>query len=51
MSASYQLIDLAKDVGLPVVATNNVHYCEVGEYKIKELLVYSHNGTADYCQL
>jgi len=38
MIDSYRLADFAKDEGLPVVATNNVHYSEVKEYRIKELL-------------
>jgi len=35
---SYQLASFAKEEGLPIVATNNVHYAELKEYKIKELL-------------
>jgi error-prone DNA polymerase len=35
---SYNLASFAKEVSIPVVATNNVHYCEVGGYRIKELL-------------
>jgi len=35
---SYRLADLAADEGIPVVATNNVHYAEMGEYAVKELL-------------
>jgi len=38
MSSSYTLAKFAKEVNIPVVATNNVHYCKPGEYKIKELL-------------
>jgi len=38
MPATYQLAELTKEIGLPIVATNNVHYCEVGEYEIKEML-------------
>ena len=35
---SYRLANLARGEGLPVVATNNVHYAETEEYAIKELL-------------
>jgi error-prone DNA polymerase len=35
---SYQLASFAKEEGLPVVATNNVHYAELKRYRIKELL-------------
>lgn len=38
MSPSYALANFAKGINTPVVATNNVHYCKAGEYKIKELL-------------
>ncbi len=38
MLASYRLASFAEEEGLPVVATNDVHYAEVEEYKIKELL-------------
>jgi DNA polymerase III alpha subunit len=38
MSSSYALANFAKEINTPVVATNNVHYCKAGEYKIKELL-------------
>jgi len=37
-SDSYRLANFAKEEGIPVVATNNVHYAEVREYKVKELL-------------
>jgi error-prone DNA polymerase len=37
-SKSYQLASFAKDYNLPVVATNNVHYTEMKQYRIKELL-------------
>lgn len=35
---SYQLVSFAKEEGLLVVATNNVHYAELKRYRIKELL-------------
>ncbi|MFC2062762.1 DNA polymerase III subunit alpha [Chloroflexota bacterium] len=35
---SYRLADFAEQEGIPVVATNNVHYSESEEYRIKELL-------------
>jgi len=38
LSASYRLASLARDEGIPVVATNNVHYAGMEEYRIKELL-------------
>jgi error-prone DNA polymerase len=38
MIDSRRLADFAKEEGLPIVATNNVHYAEVEEYRIKELL-------------
>ncbi len=38
MANSYQLIEFAREKGLPVVATNNVHYADMDRYKIKELL-------------
>ncbi len=38
MSNSFQLIELAREKGLPVVATNNVHYANMDRYRIKELL-------------
>ena len=37
-SQSLYLASFAKEASMPVVATNDVHYCEVGEYRIKELL-------------
>jgi len=37
-SDSYRLASFAKEDNLPVVATNNVHYAEIKEYRIKELL-------------
>jgi error-prone DNA polymerase len=38
MSGSYRLADFAKEEGIPIVATNNVHYSEMKEYRVKELL-------------
>jgi len=38
MSDSYRLTTLAEEEGIPVVATNDVHYTEMEEYKVKELL-------------
>jgi error-prone DNA polymerase len=38
MSGSYRLAALAEEAGVPVVATNNVHYAEMEDYKVKELL-------------
>jgi len=38
MSHSHILASFAKEQGMPVVATNNVHYVEMEEYNIKELL-------------
>ncbi|MFQ5924760.1 MAG: DNA polymerase III subunit alpha [Dehalococcoidia bacterium] len=38
MTASYRLASFAGQVGLPLVATNNVHYAEMEEYRVKELL-------------
>jgi error-prone DNA polymerase len=38
MANSYLLIELAREKGLPTVATNNVHYADIERYKIKELL-------------
>jgi len=38
MSLSYMLASFAKEQAMPMVATNNVHYVEMEEYKIKELL-------------
>jgi len=35
---SYRLATFAIEEGIPIVATNNVHYAEMKEYKIKELL-------------
>jgi len=35
---SYHLLSFAGEQGIPVVATNNVHYAEMEEYRIKELL-------------
>jgi error-prone DNA polymerase len=50
MAGSRRLSGFAKEKGLPIVATNNVHYVEMGEYKIKELLnAIDHNIPA--CQL
>ncbi|MFC1984297.1 DNA polymerase III subunit alpha [Chloroflexota bacterium] len=37
-SNSYQLTSFAREEGLPVVVTNNVHYAELKGYRIKELL-------------
>ncbi|MFC1940332.1 DNA polymerase III subunit alpha [Chloroflexota bacterium] len=38
MIDSHRLAAFAESEGIPVVATNNVHYAEMREYKIKELL-------------
>lgn len=38
MRNSYRLATFAKEEGIPVVATNNVHYAEMKEYRVKELL-------------
>jgi len=38
LSDSYRLNSFAQEKNIPVVATNNVHYSEMEEYKIKELL-------------
>jgi DNA-directed DNA polymerase III PolC len=35
---SYHLIEFAREERIPVVATNNVHYVEMEEYRIRELL-------------
>jgi len=35
---SYRLANFAREEGLPVVATNNVHHAEMEDYTIKELL-------------
>ena len=34
----FKLVDFAREQRLPTVATNNVHYAEVCDYRIKELL-------------
>jgi error-prone DNA polymerase len=36
--ATYVLANFAEELGIPAVATNNVHYATMAEYKIKELL-------------
>ena len=38
MSESHRLAVFARDQGIPVAATNNVHYAETEDYRIKELL-------------
>ncbi|MFC2003485.1 DNA polymerase III subunit alpha [Chloroflexota bacterium] len=38
LSDSYRLNSFAQENSIPVVATNDVHYSEMEEYKIKELL-------------
>ncbi len=38
LSGSRGLAIFAKEEGIPVVATNNVHYAAMKEYKVKELL-------------
>ena len=38
LSQSYRLARFAREHGIPVVATNNAHYVETEEYRIKELL-------------
>lgn len=35
---SYRLVSFAREEAIPVVATNNVHYVTMEEYRIKELL-------------
>jgi len=37
-SNSYRLVEFAREEGFPVVATNNVHYAEIDDYMVKELL-------------
>jgi error-prone DNA polymerase len=36
--ATYVLADFAKEHGIPAVTTNNVHYADMRDYKIKEML-------------
>ncbi len=38
MTSSYRLTGFAKEEGIPIVATNNVHYSEMEGYQVKELL-------------
>jgi error-prone DNA polymerase len=38
ISASCQLAGFAREEDIPVVATNNVHYAEMEDYRVKELL-------------
>ncbi|MEE9399366.1 MAG: DNA polymerase III subunit alpha, partial [Dehalococcoidales bacterium] len=38
MPESHRLAGFAQEEGIPVVATNNVHYAEAEDYRIKELL-------------
>jgi len=38
MSGSHRLASFAKEEDIPLVATNNVHYAELEEYEVKELL-------------
>jgi error-prone DNA polymerase len=38
MSTSYLLAGFAREEDIPVVATNNVHYAEMEDYRVKELL-------------
>ena len=38
MSDSHRLARFAKEEGIPVVTTNNVHYAEMEDYRVKELL-------------
>ena len=38
MSKNHRLASFALEEGIPVVATNNVHYTEAEDYRIKELL-------------
>ena len=38
MRESYNLALFAKEEGLPIVATNNVHYVEMQDFRVKELL-------------
>ncbi len=38
MSNSYKFAAFAREEGMPIVATNNVHYAELQDYRIKELL-------------
>jgi error-prone DNA polymerase len=35
---SHRLVFLAREQGIPIVATNNVHYAEMRDYRVKELL-------------
>ncbi|MBA7508037.1 DNA polymerase III subunit alpha [subsurface metagenome] len=37
-AGSCRLVSFAREAGIPVVATNNVHYAEIEGYKVKELL-------------
>jgi len=38
ISASHWLAGFAREEGIPVVATNNVHYADMEDYRVKELL-------------
>jgi error-prone DNA polymerase len=38
MNDSYKFAAFAKEEGMPIVATNNVHYVEMQDYRLKELL-------------
>jgi error-prone DNA polymerase len=33
-----KLVDIARQYCIPLVATNNVHYADIGEYRVRELL-------------
>jgi len=37
-TSSYWLAEFAREENLPIVATNNVHYTEMPEYEVKDLL-------------
>jgi error-prone DNA polymerase len=37
-NTSRKLVDLARQYCIPLVATNNVHYADIGEYRVRELL-------------
>ena len=42
---SYLLTDFAREESIPIVATNNVHYADMAQYRIKELLNAIDNNT------
>ena len=43
-----ELVEIAEELGIPTVVTNDVHYCEKGMHKVQDMVVKIHTDTEMY---